>query len=270
MLERVIHTQPGQVWPSHWHEEWSIGVVVAGRCSFGIGGATKVAEAGDVLAIAPLAPHTCGLECQDAAGAHAVMVYVPLAWFELSDCRPPDRSAIVRSADLAARATRIEDIAAARQWVGDALGALRIGGAGLTAPSATLDEVSSRILGHLERTVATGSFADVATLARDCGVSREHFQRVAARHLGMTPAAYLRTARMMSARQQLLAGTSIVDAAAACGFADQAHFTRWFRRSFGYTPGALLRAGDGDKTPERPHGAPQAHRENSRRPAESC
>ncbi|EJE51387.1 DNA-binding domain-containing protein, AraC-type, partial [Acidovorax sp. CF316] len=32
--------------------------------------------------------------------------------------------------------------------------------------------------------------------------------------------------------------------AAECGFADQAHFTRWFRRSFGYTPGDLLQAAE--------------------------
>ncbi|WP_093443699.1 helix-turn-helix domain-containing protein [Variovorax sp. 770b2] len=37
-------------------------------------------------------------------------------------------------------------------------------------------------------------------------------------------------------------GESVAAVAADCGFADQAHFTRWFRRTFGYTPGDLVQA----------------------------
>ena len=40
----------------------------------------------------------------------------------------------------------------------------------------------------------------------------------------------------------LLKGQPVASVAAACGFADQAHFTRWFRRAFGYTPGDLVQA----------------------------
>ena len=37
-------------------------------------------------------------------------------------------------------------------------------------------------------------------------------------------------------------GRTISDAATQVGFADQSHLNRWFRRSFGITPGAYRKA----------------------------
>ena len=58
----------------------------------------------------------------------------------------------------------------------------------------------------------------------------------------MTPHAYLVQRRLALARSLLDAGRPIADAAAAAGFADQAHLTRAFRRSLGYTPAAYAGA----------------------------
>jgi transcriptional regulator GlxA family with amidase domain len=58
----------------------------------------------------------------------------------------------------------------------------------------------------------------------------------------MSPAEYLRAVRVLRARQLLLDGAPIARVAAEGGFADQAHFTRCFRRAFGYTPGDVVRA----------------------------
>ena len=43
--------------------------------------------------------------------------------------------------------------------------------------------------------------------------------------------------RLDRARSLLRAGHSLVDAALACGFADQSHLTRQFRSAYGLTPG---------------------------------
>jgi AraC-like DNA-binding protein len=40
----------------------------------------------------------------------------------------------------------------------------------------------------------------------------------------------------------ILDGVGLAEAAAAAGFADQSHFTRHFRRSYGHTPGRLVSA----------------------------
>jgi AraC-like DNA-binding protein len=60
--------------------------------------------------------------------------------------------------------------------------------------------------------------------------------------IGMSPTDYLRAVRLHRAKQLVLDGSPVATVAAECGFADQAHFTRWFRRTFGYTPGDLIQA----------------------------
>jgi AraC-like DNA-binding protein len=82
----------------------------------------------------------------------------------------------------------------------------------------------------------------LASLAAEAGLSRFQLLRAFARELEMTPHAYLVQRRLRVARALLDAGQPIADAAAAAGFADQAHLTRLFRRCLGYTPAAYARS----------------------------
>ena len=59
---------------------------------------------------------------------------------------------------------------------------------------------------------------------------------------GMTPHGYQRQARVRFAAGMIRLGHSLSDAAAASGFADQAHLTRSFRQTMGITPGAYRSA----------------------------
>jgi AraC-like DNA-binding protein len=43
--------------------------------------------------------------------------------------------------------------------------------------------------------------------------------------------------RLALARAAIASGTSLADAAATAGFADQSHMTRHFKRAYGLTPG---------------------------------
>jgi AraC-like DNA-binding protein len=58
---------------------------------------------------------------------------------------------------------------------------------------------------------------------------------------GTSPYRYLTMRRLDAVRGMLLAGTSLADAAAGAGFADQSHMTRHFLKTFGLTPGRWLR-----------------------------
>ena len=76
----------------------------------------------------------------------------------------------------------------------------------------------------------------LAELAALSGVSRFQLLRGFARETGVTPHAYLLQRRVRLARQCLIAGSTLADAALEAGFADQSHMTRAFRRQFGVTP----------------------------------
>ena len=79
----------------------------------------------------------------------------------------------------------------------------------------------------------------VGELARDAGVHRCHFARAFRRGVGCTVAEFIRGRRVEWAAEQLRAGGhSLTELSLMAGFADQAHFTRAFKRVTGYTPGA--------------------------------
>jgi len=82
----------------------------------------------------------------------------------------------------------------------------------------------------------------IETLAQEVGLSPAHFARSFKESLGRSPHQYLLTLRLERARRWLETTTaSLSDIAQRAGFADQAHFTRLFKRAFGVTPGVLGR-----------------------------
>jgi AraC-like DNA-binding protein len=59
---------------------------------------------------------------------------------------------------------------------------------------------------------------------------------------GLTPHRYQQSRRIARAKKLILAGTALAEVAAACGYSDQTHLNRWFRRIQGTTPGRFRRA----------------------------
>lgn len=78
-------------------------------------------------------------------------------------------------------------------------------------------------------------------LSREAGLSRAHLIRAFRKHYFITPHAYQTDQRIRHARHLLRLGTSPADTALACGFADQAHFTRHFKARTALTPGQYRR-----------------------------
>ena len=88
------------------------------------------------------------------------------------------------------------------------------------------------------------SSLSISRLAREADLSPAHFAHAFKRSLGAPPHRYLMRVRLERARRMLVEpGARLSDVALRAGFADQAHFTRLFKRHFGITPGALLRTG---------------------------
>ncbi len=76
-------------------------------------------------------------------------------------------------------------------------------------------------------------------MAVSAGMSKFQLLRRFDKAYGLTPYAWLLQQRAERARRSICAGSSLADAAADSGFADQSHMTRIFSRQFGFTPGAL-------------------------------
>ena len=77
----------------------------------------------------------------------------------------------------------------------------------------------------------------LAELAREAGLSRYQFLRAFTAAFGLPPHAWAQQQRLAPAERRLARGEALAEAATACGFADQSHMTRAFRRFRGYTPG---------------------------------
>jgi len=83
----------------------------------------------------------------------------------------------------------------------------------------------------------------VRDLAREAGVHPVHLARVFRRFEKQTPGEYQQRQQVCAACELLRSGEwPLAAIAAECGFADQSHFTRVFRRMAGTTPARLRRA----------------------------
>ncbi|MFT7838860.1 AraC family transcriptional regulator [Saccharothrix sp. BKS2] len=82
----------------------------------------------------------------------------------------------------------------------------------------------------------------VEALTGVTGLSRFALYRAFRSRYGLSPSDHQRQRRLREARALLSAGVPPAGVAAATGFADQAHLTRWFRRCYGITPAVYARA----------------------------
>jgi AraC-like DNA-binding protein len=97
---------------------------------------------------------------------------------------------------------------------------------------------------NVEKIVSSAELEAVSGLSR-YAVAR-HFRAC----LGTSPYRYLVMRRLDRVRSLIRHGATLVDAAVSCGFADQSHMTRHFKKVYGLPPDrwAAIRA-DGGAAP---------------------
>jgi AraC-like DNA-binding protein len=80
----------------------------------------------------------------------------------------------------------------------------------------------------------------LAEVARNAGLSSSRYAHLFRAHAGMPLRPYLRWLRLQQALAEVARGANLTEAAYAAGFADSAHLSRSFRRTFGVAPNILL------------------------------
>ncbi len=110
----------------------------------------------------------------------------------------------------------------------------------LLARAADAEPLRPDVTWAWRRLVETGGGVRVGALAHELGCSRRHLTGRFRAELGLPPKTLARILRFRRAAE-LLGGSDarLAEIAAACGYADQAHFNRDFRAFAGTTPSAL-------------------------------
>jgi AraC family transcriptional regulator len=101
---------------------------------------------------------------------------------------------------------------------------------------------TKRVLGYIEAHLEQKM--NVQKLAALVSFSKGYFSRAFKESLGSGPMTYVVVRRVERAKGMMAATRApLKDIALACGFGDQPHLTRWFRRLVGLTPGQYRRMG---------------------------
>jgi AraC-like DNA-binding protein len=245
----------GHAYHRHSHETYSFGVTDSGAQEFRCRGAGHVSAAGMVMAFNPDDPHDGHAATE--AGFTYKMIHIGPALLAgvLADvsgraaCPPLFVAPVLDDPALAAGVRRLhgaltgtagplqrdEQLAAVA-----ALLMRHASGREAIAISPGRVAAAESVRGFLQDNYpAVVSGADIAAVS---GLSRYAAYRAFRSRFGLAPSEYQRLLRLRAARAALTRGVAIADVAAASGFADQAHLTRWFRRCYGITPQAYRRS----------------------------
>lgn len=237
----------------HYHEGYSFGVILRGRCRFESGGQRHVAEAGDVFVIEPYVVHAAS--CPDEMDYR--VVYCSPERLRLAagggatgplGLAFPDVVYSARDASTSALGHAVVGVAASGEF-----GALEpvlcafAARYGRPGPSSAHDGAQghvARALALIDASVAerVGAPLCFAAVAAEVGITQAYLNRLFRRAVGLPPSAYVRQRRLQVAKALIRSGADLAGAAADAGFADQSHMTREFRRIQGVTPSAVARA----------------------------
>jgi AraC-like DNA-binding protein len=236
--------------PRHAHDVFTLGVFGEGNGAIRVRSGERAAVCGAVLALAP-------------DEAHSAEPLATTGWSYRSLCPSPEIAALVTEDQegFAFDNPVIHDVALAAELTA-VHRALERGAITLATEERLLGLFRHAVVRHGTRRPGVLPTARAAAVARArallearfaepvhlaelsviCGMSA--FQLIRAFHasLGIPPHAYLTQIRAERAREMLRRGEPISGVAFACGFADQSHLTRVFKRHFGLTPGAFQRA----------------------------
>ena len=239
----------------HSHPTWTVAMMERGAASFALDDTDQRAADGELFVLEPESVHT-GVPAAPGGWAYKVLYLDPAligAWAEADAAPQAARWVVFR--DEALRAA----LGAAHRALAEEPPGLAVDAAVLAAVDAlrphlrpgvrrlrTAPEHAAvrRARRHLEERWAEP--VGLAALAAHAGLSRFELARTFRAQVGLPPHAFQLDLRIARARALLAAGEPPAAVALTCGFCDQAHLTRVFKRAVGVTPARYARS---SKTP---------------------
>ena len=229
-------------------------MVERGAARFDLDATQQRADQGELFVLEPEAVHT-GMAAVPEGWAYKVLYIEPAVVHEWAerDAAPPRAARWVVFRDLALRGALER---AHHALISEPPGALAVEEALLQAVAALRPHLrpgsSARRRDRAEHAAVRRARSHLrerwdekvtlAELAAAAGLSRFELIRRFRESNGVTPHAYQTNLRIEEARRRLAAGIPAAEVAAECGFADQPHLTRVFKRAVGVTPARYARA----------------------------
>ena len=253
-IHRIEAAFAGHAYDPHRHDTYAIGITLGGVQTFDYRGARADSLPGNVLVLHPDERHN-GRAGADSGFRYRMLYIEPhLIRDALGGGTLPFMRTAVSADPRLVRALRPALEEWSRNWgaletdqvvlaLAEALGALDARSRPAPAPRACLAAVEKArqcLRENLERGVTSEELEAVT------GVDRYTLARQFRAQLGTSPYRYLTMRRLERAADRIAQGSTLAEAAAASGFADQSHMTRQFGRTYGMPPGRWrrLRAGD--------------------------
>lgn len=247
-VEHIAAAYTRHRFPPHLHRSYLIGLTLDGVEDIVQDGAQHRSLPGHVRTINPNVVHGGG--CLDDHVWHYEAIYVPPSLLveagasiglpeQAPHLVPPVLSDPVIAAALEIVFRRLEDqtepLAAAEAL---ATFLIRLVRTCVAKAPTTVNDPESAAVGRARDYLQAHALRGVKleTLAETSELSKFHLLRVFKAQTGLTPWQYQTQARIDAARALLSRGEPPSQVAAACGFVDQSHMTRIFRRVVGVTP----------------------------------
>jgi len=245
-LERIDVSISRYSYERHRHDTYGIGVTLEGIQTFNYRGAGRISVPGKCVILHPDEVHDGA--AGDATGLHYRMFYLDPALLAqalspLGETLPFISTPVVDDPELRRLSLSVLDMDDTQfsslqvdGFVAElAPVLLRLANARSpktsTAPIKHLHAVRDYLDANRFDQVSSGELEDVA------GLNRFTIARQFRRQFATSPHRYLLMRRLASARERISLGQRLADIAADTGFADQAHFSRHFKKAYGMTPG---------------------------------
>lgn len=234
----------------HAHEEFSLGVTLAGRQDFWSEGGFYSSAPGNIILFNPGAVHDGHPGTDDS-------LYYRMVYIHPEQIVPMLQAAGMRNAGLFRSAETLLNDAHLRGAILQLAGLIEQGACGSLEHEQGLYSVAERLAQlqgnfeparrnrHVDRLLLRArefihdnvrQELSLEQISEQAAMSKYHFLRLFRQNFGMTPHQYVLNNRLNRAREALAAGRPLQDVVYDTGFSDLSHLNRRFKPVFGMTP----------------------------------